>query len=98
MADEEELHIMIDKVKEAIKVMKKRKALGSDGIEAEMRQAFGEKAAKVVWHLYNGISRHTKYASKCYRSVLIPIYKKDNARKFSNYCILRMPCQYKYVY
>ena len=45
---EDEPNILLDEVREAVNAMKKRKALGYDGIKAKLWKALGESGIKSI--------------------------------------------------
>ncbi len=82
---EDEPEILLDEVREAVKALRKRKAPGCDGIEAEVWQALGEKGTRIMWRLCRSIWKRKKWPAQWCRSVLIPLHKKGDARLCSNY-------------
>ena len=62
------------------------KASGGDAIPAELLKILKDDAVK-VWHLICQQIWKTQQGPQDWkRSVFIPIPKKGNAKKFSNYC------------
>ena len=51
MTGEDVPNILLDEVREVVNAMKKRKAPGCDGVEAELWQTLGESGIKTVWQL-----------------------------------------------
>ena len=75
---EDESDILLDEVREAVKVLRKCKAPGCDDI-GEVWQALGEKGVWIMWRLCK------KLSTQWCKSVLIPLRKKGDARLCSNY-------------
>jgi len=60
------------------------KASGGDGIPAELFQILKDDAGKVLHSIYKQIWKTQQWPQDWKRSVLIPIPKKGNAKKYSN--------------
>ena len=68
---------------EALKRMKRGKAMGPDGIPIEVWRCLGDRA--IVW-LTNLIFRSNKMPEKWRRSILVPIFKnKGDVQSCTNY-------------
>ena len=63
------------------------KASGGDGILAESFQILKDDAVKVLHSIHQQIWNTQQWPQDWKRSVFIPIPKKGNAKKCSNYCI-----------
>ena len=64
------------------------KASGSDGIPAELFQILKDTFAKVLHSVCQQISKTQQWPQDWKRSVFLPIPKKGNAKKTSNYCTI----------
>ena len=62
-------------VKEALKKMKTRKALGPDGIPIEVWRCLGSVATSWLTNLFNKILQTNKMPNEWRNSMLVPIYK-----------------------
>ena len=62
------------------------KARGGDGIPAELVQILKDVAVKVLHSICQQIWKTQQWPQDWKRSVFIPIPKKANAKKCSNYC------------
>jgi len=85
------------------------KARGGDGIPVELFQILKDDAVKVLHSICQQIWETQEWPQDWKRSVFIPILKKGNAKKCSNYCtialfshvskvVLNSPCQASTVY
>ena len=83
--EDEELEILESEVREAIKQLKEQKAPGADNIGAELITNGGEKTIKILHTLCNNIFKSKKWPSQWIESILIPIPKKANSRKCSDF-------------
>ncbi|CAG7733625.1 unnamed protein product, partial [Allacma fusca] len=81
----EEPEILLDEVRDAIKALRKYKAPGCDGIEAEILQSMGKKAEKVIWKICNNKWHKREWPEDWYKSVLIPLHKKGDTKNCANY-------------
>ena len=73
-------------VGQALKIMKKNKAVGPDNIPIEVWQCLGEPGIDIVWDLMKKIYEQEKMPSKWRKSAIIPIYKeKGDIQECSNY-------------
>ena len=73
-------------VKWALGSITKNKASGGDGIPVELFQILKDDAVKVLLHsICQQIWKTQQRPQDCKRSVLIPIWKKGNAKECSNY-------------
>jgi hypothetical protein len=73
-------------IEEALKRMKRGKAMGPDGIPIEVWRCLGARA--IVWlaKLFNLIFRENKMPEEWRRSVLVPIFKnKGDVQSCTNY-------------
>ena len=61
------------------------KASGGDGIPAELFKILKDDAVKVLHSICQQIWKVQQWPQDCKRSVFIPIPKKGNAKKCSNY-------------
>ena len=77
--------IMECKVKWALGSITMNKASGGDGIPVELFQILKDDAVKVLHSIYQQIWKTQQWPQDCERSVFIPIPKKGNAKKCSNY-------------
>ena len=64
------------------------KASGGDGIPVELFQILKDDAVKVLCSICQHIWKTQQRAQDWKKSVFIPIPKKANAKKCSNYCII----------
>ena len=78
--------ILEAKVKWALGSIPKNKASGGDGIPAELFQIPEDDAVKVLYSICQQIWKTQQWPQDWKRSVFIPIPKKGNAKKCSNYC------------
>ena len=77
-------------VKWALESITKSKASGGDGIPVELFQILKDDAVKVLHSICQQIWTTQQWPQDCKRSVFIPIPKKGNARKCSNYCTIAL--------
>ena len=75
-------------VKWALGSITMNKASGSDGIQAELFQILKDDAVKVLHSICQQIWKTQQWLQDWKRSVFIPIPKKGNAKKCSNYCTI----------
>ena len=68
----------------------KNKASGGDGIPVELFQILKDDAVKVLHSICQQIWKTQQWPQDWKRSVFIPIPKKDNAKKCSNYHIIAL--------
>ena len=73
------------KVKWALGSIITRKASGDDGILVELFQILKDDAVKVLHSIYQHIWKTQQWPQDWKRSFFIPIPKKGNAKKCSNY-------------
>ena len=66
------------------------KASGGDGILVELFQILKEDAMKVLHSIWQQILKTQQWPQDWKRSVFIPIPKKGNAKKCSNYCTIAL--------
>ena len=62
------------------------KASGGDGIPVELFQILKDDAVKMLYSIYQQIWKTQQWPQDWERSVFIPIPKKGNVKKCSNYC------------
>ena len=77
--------IMEWEVKWALGSITMNKASGCDGIPVELFQILKDDAMKVLHSIYQQIRKTQQWPQDWKRSVFIPIWKKDNVKKYSNY-------------
>ena len=75
-------------VKWALGSITTNKASGGDGIPIELSQILKEHAVKVLHSICQQIWKTQQWPQGWKRSVFIPIPKKGNAKKCSNYCTI----------
>ena len=73
-------------VKWALGSITTNKGSGGDGIPAELLQILKDDAVKVLRSIYQQIWKTQQWPQDWKRSVFIPIPKKGDAKKCSNYC------------
>ena len=66
------------------------KAGGGDGIPVELFQILKDDAVKVLHSIYQQIWKTQQRPQDWKMSVFIPIPKKGNAKKGSNYCTIAL--------
>ena len=66
------------------------KASGGDGILVELFQILKDDVVKVLQSICQQIWKMQQWPQDWKRSVFIPIPKKDNAKKYSNYCTIAL--------
>ena len=67
------------------------KASGGDGIPVEFFQILKDDAVNVLHSICQHIWTSQQWSQDWKRSVFIPIAKKGNAKKCSNYCTIALP-------
>ena len=77
-------------VKWALESITTNKASESDRIPLELFQILKDDAVKVLHSICQQIWKTQQWPQDWKRSVFIPIPKKDNAKKCSNYCIIAL--------
>ena len=77
-------------VKWALESITTNKASGGDRIPVELFQILKDDAVKVLHSICQQISKTQQWPQDWKRSVFIPIPKKGNARKCSNYCTIAL--------
>ena len=80
-----ESDILECKVKWALESITTSKASGGDGTPVELFQILKDDAVKVLHSIYQQIWKTQQWPQDWKRSVFIPILKKGNAKKCSNY-------------
>ena len=78
------------KVKWALGNITVNKASGGDRIPVELFQILKDDAVKVLHSICQHIWKTQQWPQDWKRSVFIPIPKKDNAKKCSNYCTIAL--------
>ena len=76
------------KVKWALGSISMNKASGGDGIPVELFQVLKDDAVKVLYSICQQIWKTQQWPQDWKMSVFIPIPKKGNAKKCSNYCTI----------
>ena len=66
------------------------KVSGRDGITVELFQILKDDAIKVLHSICQHVWKTQQWPQDWKRSVFIPILKKDNAKKCSNYCTIAL--------
>ena len=66
------------------------KAIGDDGIPAELFQILKDDAVKVLHSICQQIWKNQQWPQDWRRAVFIPIPKKGNAKECSNYCTIAL--------
>ena len=77
-------------VKWALGSITMNKARGGDGIPVELFQILKDDAVKVLHSICQQIWKIQWWPRNWKRSVFIPIPKKGNAKKYSNYCTIAL--------
>ena len=77
-------------VKWALKSITTNKASGGDGIPVELFQILKDDAVKVLHSIHQQIWKTQQWPQDWKRSMLIPIPKKGNAKKCSNYSTIAL--------
>ena len=77
-------------VKWALGTMTTNKASGGDGIPVELFHILKDDAVKVLHSICQPIWKTQWWPQNWKRSVFIPIPKKGNAKKYSNYCTIAL--------
>ena len=75
-------------VKWALESITMNKASGGDGIPVEVFQILKDDAVKVLHSVSQQIWKTQQWPQDWKRSIFIPIPKKGNAKKCSNYCTI----------
>ena len=74
----------------ALESITTNKASGGDGIPVQLFQILKDDAVKVLHSIGQQIWKTQQWPQDWKRSVFIPIPKKDNAKKYSNYCTIAL--------
>ena len=75
-----------EEVKNALRRMKKGKAVGPDELPVKVWKCMGKMGIKFLTRLFNRLLMRERMLKECRRSVLIPIYKnKGDAQCRGNY-------------
>ena len=77
--------ILLCEVKWALESITRNKASGGDGIPVELFQILKDDAMKVLHSICQQIWKTQQWPQDWKSSVFIPIQKKSNAKKCSNY-------------
>ena len=77
-------------VKWALESITTNKASGSDGIPGELFQILKDDAVKVLHSICQQIWKTKQWPQDWKKSVFIPVPKKGNAKKRSNYCTIAL--------
>ena len=77
-------------VKWALENITTNKASGGDGIPVELSQILKDDAVKVLHSICQQVQKTQQLPLDWKRSVFIPIPKKGNAKKCSNYCTIAL--------
>ena len=77
-------------VTEALGSITMNKASGGDGITTEVLQILKDDAIKLLYSICQQIWKTQQWPWDWKRSVFIPIPKKGNAKKYSNYCTIAL--------
>ena len=83
-------YILECEVKWALGSITMNKASGGDGIPVELFQILKDDAVKVLYSIWQQIWKTQQWPQDWKRSVVIPIPKKGNAKKCSNYCTIAL--------
>ena len=90
--------IQIDEVKEAIRTLKNGKAPGVDNMKAEMLKNMGEKGVELLHEIIEEAWKTQEVPTEWKMSVIIPIYKKGDRRKCTNYRGVSLICSASKIY
>ena len=74
----------------ALESITMNKASGGDGIPVELFQILKDGAVKVLYSICQQIGKTQQWPQDWERSVFIPIPKKGNIKKCSNYCTIAL--------
>ena len=85
-----EPNILECEVKWALESITMTKASGGDGIPVELFQILKDVAVKVMHSICQQIWKIQQWPQDWKRSVFIPIPKKGNVKKFSNYLTIAL--------
>ena len=85
-----ELDILECKVKRTLGSITTNKASEGDGIPVELFQILKDDTVKVLHSICQQIWKTQQWPQDWKRSVFIPIPKKGNAKKCSNYCTIAL--------
>ena len=87
------LGILECEIKWALGSITTNNARGDDGIPVELFQILKDDAVKVLYSICQQIWKTQQWSWDWKRSVFIPITKKGNAKKCSNYCTIALISQ-----
>ena len=85
-----EPYILACEVKWALGSITMNKASGGDRIPVELFQILKDEVVKVMHSIYQQIWKTQQWAQDWKRSFFIPIPKKGNAKKCSDYCTIAL--------
>ena len=77
--------IKVEEVKDSIRLLKRGKTAGHDGITAEMLKNMGRNGVDMLTKLFNRIWQEEKIPEDWELGILMPIHKKGDQRECSNY-------------
>ena len=83
--DEEIEEPTLDEIQEIIRNIKRTKTPGTDNINAEFLQAAGPQITQRIQELILSIWRSERMPNKWNKSIICPIYKKEEKSECSNY-------------
>lgn len=82
--------ITVEEVAEAVKLMKRGKAVGTDEIPAELWKSSGSVGHKLLCILFNKILKGDPMPDRFRESYLLPFFKKGDSRNCSNYRAIKL--------
>ena len=82
--------ILEHEVKSALGSITMNKARGGDGIPVELFRILKDDVVKVLQSVCQQIWKTQQWPQDWKMSVFIPIQKKDNAKEYSDYCMLAL--------
>ena len=82
--------ILEHEVKSALGSITMNKARGGDGIPVELFRILKDDVVKVLQSVCKQIWKTQQWPQDWKMSVFIPIQKKDNAKEYSDYCMLAL--------
>lgn len=83
--NEQEEEFSPNEIIEAIKMLKRGKAAGHDGITSEMLKLLGTNGIEMITTLMNKISEESTIPTEWELGIILPIHKKGNKRDCNNY-------------
>ena len=90
--DDKGPEVIKNEILAAIAEMKDGKAVGVDEIPAEMLKSFGEKALQEICDICQQMYDEGKWPDDFTRTVMIPLPKKNNAIKCSDFRTISLIC------